>query len=137
MSESKSPIILNGRHQGLDYISIHENGWISLRHRNENGKITTYEQRIPHVAKTIMDSGCPEQWLPAIFELPECMHSNFVPASVVMLQRPGLGLKWDFLFPRMPCSRVLSYILLLTFIDAEALCNNGSVIRHINRNPEL
>jgi len=133
MPNTHSRLILNGRHQGLDYISIHENGLVCLRHRNDFGKITNYEQRLPHVAKTILDSGCADQWLPAIFDVPDDLRSHFTPASVVMIQRPGSGLTWDFVFPRMPCSRVLSHLLLRALIDAKALCNNATVFLHVKR----
>ncbi len=133
MPDTHSRLILTGHHQGLDYISIYENGLVCLRHRSEFGNITNYEQSLPHVAKTILDSGVADQWLPAIFDVPEDLRPHFAPASVVMIQRPGSGLTWDFLFPRMPCSRVLSHLLLFTYIDAKALCNNGTVM--IPRNP--
>lgn len=84
---------------GLEFLSIHEDGTVTTRHRREDGVIHWHRQRSDVFPSVLRLQGPVESWRAQILPLPLEARTPGTPLQVAVLFRKGFERLIPFAFP--------------------------------------
>ena len=126
-----SPVVFSASADGLEFLTIDEDGAVSTRHRRDDGVVHWHRQRHDVFPAILRLQGPLESWRAEILPLPQEARTLGTPPFVAVLIRTGFEGLIPFTFPFVALSdeaagRILTAVpaILLLVHDSDVSCTS-------------